>query len=220
MRKTLFLLIAMALMLGLSNVNCGTSDSKTENPYVKQDDTLININGTAVDTNLESFVLDYGEGLITVEMDGWNWYANDFKLIEGHEVSVYGKIDDNLYETASIEASSVYDENLGTYFYANPTDEEPGWGYNYWVSNAVVPGETVVRGTVTSTNVKDRKFTLDIGPRELTIDTSSMPYNPLDDIGYQKIEKGDYVRLRGDMKMSFWQNHELMADSVIVLMHD
>ena len=39
-------------------------------------------------------------------------------------MTVYGRVDDDLYETTTIEASSIYDQDLGTYFYASAADEE------------------------------------------------------------------------------------------------
>ena len=44
-----------------------------------------------------------------------------------------------------------------------------------------------------------------------------MGYNPLDDQGYQQIEKGDYVSVTGDMDYEFWDGRELTADTVVTL---
>jgi hypothetical protein len=65
------ILVVMAVMLGFSIAPGVSADTK--NPYLKADETWISISGTAVDTNPQSFLLDYGEGVITVEMDGWPW---------------------------------------------------------------------------------------------------------------------------------------------------
>lgn len=214
MKRTGMILVVMAVMLGLSIAPGVSAD--TRNPYLKPDETWISISGTAVDTSPLSFLLDYGEGVITVEMDGWAWYDKDFQVIEGDRVTVYGKIDDDLYETTTIEASSVYDENLGTYFYANPNDEALDEEYDYWITgNDVVLGEMTVRGTVTSVN--GREFTIDTGPRKMTVDTSTMPYNPMDDKGYLRVDKGDYVSVNGAMEDGFWEGRELMADRVIII---
>ncbi len=193
--------------------------SLEKDPYLKADETWISISGTAVDTKPASFTLDYGDGLITVEMDGWDWYNKEFRVIEGDKVTVYGRIDDDLYETTTIEASSVYDENLNKYFYTNSADEEYDDDYDYWiVATEIVPGETIVRGAVTSVN--GREFTLDTGPRRLTVDTSAMIYNPMDDMGYTRVDKGDYVSVSGDMDVDFWEGRELMADTIVVLEND
>ena len=191
----------------------------TDDPYLKENESWISLSGTAVDVQGESFTLDYGEGIVTVEMDDWNWYDVDNKILEGDKVTVYGKIDDDLYETTSIEASSVYVENLGTYFYASSADEEYDDDYDYWVvGEPIVLGQTTVRGTVSSIN--GREFTVDTGPRKLTVDTTTMAYNPVDDKGYQTLDKGDYVSVTGDMEDDFWEGRELMADTVITLEND
>jgi hypothetical protein len=95
----------------------------------------------------DTFTLDYGKGVVTVEMDDGHRDADAYKLFEGDKVTVNGKIDDDLYETTKIEASSVYVEKLGTYFYASPVDEEDVFFYT--VTTPVVVGDLTVRGTVT-----------------------------------------------------------------------
>ena len=116
MKRKLILFITLIFFI-LSVLGCEGPDyqdvTQTTNPYLKKDETWISISGRAVDTGIDSFTLDYGEGVIVVEMDGWGWYTDDFQKIEDHKVRVYGRIDDDLYETTTIEASSVYDENLG-----------------------------------------------------------------------------------------------------------
>ena len=188
----------------------------TSTPYLKPDGSSISISGTAVNTSLwQAFTLDYGEGTVLVEMDDWDMDDDSLGIPEGSRVTVYGKIDDDLYEATTIEASSVYVENFGTYFYASSADEE-GDVSEYWATPAPVDvGQTVVRGTVTDVN--DREFTIDTGVRALTVDTSTMPYNPVDDIGYQRVEEGDYVSVSGNMDYSFWTGRELLADSVVTL---
>jgi uncharacterized protein YdeI (BOF family) len=217
MKRTLLVMLLMAVLLGFATAPGAKTASK--DPYMKADESWISISGTAVDTLVDSFTLDYGEGLVSVEMDGWGWYNQTFNVIEGDKVTVYGKIDDDLYETTSIGASSVYDENLGTYFYANSADEEYDEDYDYWVvGEAIVVGQTTVRGTVTGVN--GREFTIDNGPRKLTVDTSTMGYNPMDKKGFQAINKGDYVSVSGSMKNTFWDKRKLMADVVVTLYDD
>ncbi len=65
-----------------------------------------------------------------------------------------------------------------------------------------------------------REFTIDTGPRKLTVDTIMMDYNPMDETGYQKIEVGDYVSATGNMDYDSWEEKELMADYVITLEQD
>lgn len=185
-------------------------------PFTKPDGTWVSLSGTAVETGPSSFTLDYGKGSILVEMDDWAWYEQDgYGLLDGDKVRVYGEIDDDFAEITKLEADSVYVESLGSYFYANSADEED---YRVSVVTPIITGVTEVSGTVSS--VDGREFTVDSGPREVTIDTSTMGYNPLDKEGFQKVEKGDRVSVTGNMEDDFLETMELMADTVITLEED
>ena len=74
---------------------------RNRSPYTQPDDSWISLS-------------------VTVEMDDGDRDADAYKLLPGDKVNVVGKIDDNLFELISIEASSVYVEKLGTTFYASP----------------------------------------------------------------------------------------------------
>lgn len=72
----------------------------------------------------DTFLLDYGQGMIRVGFDDGDRDADAYKLMAGDRLSVTGLIDDDFYEMTTVEASSVYVESLGTYFYASAADEE------------------------------------------------------------------------------------------------
>lgn len=57
-------------------------------------------------------------------MRQWDWCQEGYRLLDGGEVTVYGRVDDDMFESKSIEAGSVYVKDLNTYFHANSTDEE------------------------------------------------------------------------------------------------
>lgn len=200
-----FLLIVAVLLLP------SAAAAKT-NPYTKPDATWISIGGKVKSVSADRFILDYGDGLITVEMDDGDRDADAYKLLEGDKVTVHGRIDDGLYETATIEASSVYVHELGTYFYASSLDEE-----EFPVVTTMVPVtvSTVLQGTVTKVGKKE--FKIDTGSREITVEVDEMAYDPLDDEGYQKVEKGDLVRVTGSMDKDFFEGRRFEAESVITL---
>ncbi|MDX1593585.1 MAG: NirD/YgiW/YdeI family stress tolerance protein [Gammaproteobacteria bacterium] len=189
------------------------------NPYLMPDESWISLSGQAVDVRDESFVLDYGEGTVIVEMDDWDWYNENRLILENDNVTVYGEIDDDLFETTKIEASSVYVENLGTYFYASSADEEDVADYDYWVvADPIEPGKVTVRGTVHE--IDGREFTINTGLREVTVDTVTLGYNPLDDRGFHRIEKGDYVSVTGEIDNDLFEEREVMADAIVTLRDD
>ena len=185
------------------------------NPYLQADDSWISISGTVDTVMPDRFVLDYGEGVVTVEMDDWDNDADAYKVIKGDEVTVYGAIDDDLFETTTIEASSVYVDGLNTYFYASAADEEDSF---VTIATPVVHASTVAQGTVT--DVSDDRFTVDAGIKDFVVDVSTMSYDPLDDEGFQKIDVGDRVSVSGELTESFFDQRTLMAESVIELSRD
>lgn len=189
-------------------------------PYLKPDNSWISVSGKVTSTQPDAFTLNYGDDSLSrnirVEMDDWDWYQEGRLLEDGQKVRVHGRIHDDLYETRTIEAGSVYVEDLGTYFYASSVDEED---YDYWIDyTPVVIGGTHVRGTVTK--VDGREFTINTGLRELIVDTDEMLYNPMDDKGYQRVDKGDLLSVAGQMDYDFWEHRELKADRIVILEDD
>ena len=182
------------------------------NPYMRSDNTWISISGTVHDVTRNAFNLDYGDGVINVEMDDGDRDADAYSLLEGDRVTVNGMVDDDFFETASIEASSVYVEKLDTYFYASALDEED---FAVWYTVPVEPGQVTVQGTVTEIDGDD--FVVNEGYRSIRVGTDNMAYDPLDDQGYQKVDVGDTVRVTGVMDTSLLENEQLEASAVITL---
>lgn len=183
-----------------------------ETPYKKKDGSWISINGTVTTVGPDSFKLDYGKGIVLVEMDDWDMDADGFKLIPDDNVIVYGRVDDDLFEKTTIEANSVYVKSLNTYFYANSADEET---IPAAATVSVVDYNLQLTGTVTG--VDGRRFIIDNGKSQMQIDTSEMSYNPLDDEGSQQIEIGDRVSVTGDIDVGTWDKRLLMAEKIVTL---
>ena len=185
------------------------------NPYVKPDESWISLSGTVESVAADRFTLDYGEGAITVEMDDGDRDADAYQLLAGDKVTVTGQIDDDFFEMTKIEASSVYVENLNTTFWASSADEETDPMLDMSVVSPVVVAQTVVRGVVTDIN--DDEFTLNSGKRALEVDIEDLGYDPFDDEGYLKIEKGDYVKAAGQIDEELFGENELDATYVVKL---
>lgn len=188
------------------------SPALAEDPYARPDDTWISISGEVESVSPDTFTLNYGDGLITVEMDDGDRDADAYKLVKGDRVTVNGMIDDDLFETRTIEASSVYVENIGTYFFASAVDEED---VVVTVTTPIVLSRVELQGNVT--NVGENQFRIDTGVREITVEIDDLPYNPLDDDGYQKIREGDWVSVTGVMENGFLQERTLHASSVVTV---
>lgn len=80
-------------------------------PKSVDDGTFMMLKGTVLEAGAERFKLDYGGGTITIEMDDRDWFLEGKNIAEGDEVVVWGKVDDDTYQTATIEAWSVYVKN-------------------------------------------------------------------------------------------------------------
>ncbi len=188
--------------------------ASAQDPYEAPDDTWISVTGTVESVSADEFLLEFeenGESLITVEMDDGDRDADAYKLLPGDTVTVYGIIDDDLFEMRTIEASSVYVHNLNTYFYASAVDEED----TFVTITPPVVSAMVLQGVVTEVN--DEEFKLSTGLQEITVEVEEMPYNPLDDVGYQKIEVGDRVSVTGHMDYDFLEGRELVAETITTL---
>lgn len=185
-----------------------------QDPYTQPDGSYVSLSGTVTTATPDSFILDYGEGLVTVEMDDWDWYADGYGIMENDDVTVYGFVDDDFYETTSIEASSVFVEDIDTYFYASGADEES----TSLQSSTFYDYDYVVTGTVTSTD--GREFTINTGDRKTTVDTWQLGYNPLDDEGYLKLDKGDRVTVYGDLDYEVFDGREISAEALVELQAD
>ncbi len=199
-----FRMISIVLLTAVLTVSAAA-----ESPYVKPDGSYITITGTVVATSDNAFELDYGQGIVLVEMDDWDWYEEGQALIVGDEVTVYGVVDDDLYETTSIEAGSVYVQDLNTYFYASTADEESIPMYNRGDHGLQLTGEV--------SKVDGREFYIDTGKRRIKVDTRLMSYNPMDDKGYQRVDKGDWVTVAGDIDYDLFNKRELKAETIITL---
>lgn len=183
----------------------------------RQHGSWIVLSGTVASAEApDSFVLDYGEDTVRVELDNWNWAEQPGQVAEGDKVKVYGKVDQDTYETATIEADSVYVENLGIHFHGSPGDEEALSGADLEPQPPVTTGEVSFTGRVES--IDNRMFTIDTGSRELTVDTSAMGYDPLKRPGLRNrsVQVEDLVTVSGTLTSGVFELRNLKADSVII----
>lgn len=211
--KTLGIMLAAVFL----SSSLGASASMTANPDQKPDGSWISIGGTVSDVTPRNFKLNYGDGKITVEMDNWATYGRDYLLNAGDHVTVYGRVDDDLFQKHRIEASSVYVEGLDSVFYATPADEVALGHWN--LQTPVVLGQATLIGTVASVDPATDSFVVDSGLRDLTVDTDTMAYDPLDADGYQRIKPGDLVSVSGEVDLNVFDRRVIDADSVVTLEH-
>ncbi|EED36177.1 OB-fold nucleic acid binding domain protein [Luminiphilus syltensis NOR5-1B] len=205
--------------LVLSAAVAASSAVMADTPYTKPDGSFVSIGGTVTSPTADTFVLDYGDGTILVEMDDWDRYGDAYGLLDGDRVTVYGRIDDDFFEMAKIEAGSVYVENLNTFFYADSDDEEGSvMPSASWTTAApvVVSGFTL-RGEVTEVDTEDQEFVVQTGTDEITVQTDQLGYNPTDNHGFQRVDEGDWVSVSGSIDYQLFDGQVLSASRITTL---
>ena len=55
-------------------------------PRMQPNNSWISISGTVVNPTADRFALDYGSGMITVEVDDWDAYGEAHGLLDGDQV--------------------------------------------------------------------------------------------------------------------------------------
>lgn len=188
-------------------------EAVAQDPDDKSNNAWISISGWVISADENSFVLDYGKNTVVVELKDWEWYSDNFGVVEDFRVTVYGRIDDSMIETTTIEPISVYVEDMGTYFHVGSTDKKEEANFYDWVTPPDVKvGQVTITGTVTKVN--GRRFSIARGKKEIVVDTGSMDYNPMDDKGFQRVEKGDVVKVSGQLEADSFKNRGIVADEI------
>ncbi|MEQ8434139.1 MAG: NirD/YgiW/YdeI family stress tolerance protein [Oceanicaulis sp.] len=185
------------------------------------DDSWVAVSGEVETAGLDQFTLDYGEGLITVVMDRYDWDADAAPLTRGDDVTVYGVVDDDFWEVREIEAASVYNSDTGEFHYAAVTEDDAfDWSYTGfshvydpdWDDSAI----TVI-GTVLLEEAEGDEFFLDLGYHTMEVDTAAMAVDPLDEDGVRDVDAGDRVMVTGVIDNDLFDNAELSAETLLVL---
>lgn len=208
--------VVMTTALALSLSACENETENLDERIVAdeaagEDGDWIRIDGTIVSAAPSEFVLDYGEDTITVEVDDWDFAQEGQSLLPGDRVSVTGRVDQNLFDAQSIEASAVYLHNLNVVYYASAADEEE-FGLAAVPQRPQADGVDYI-GWVTGTS--DNGFTLGTGPLKISVDTIGLQ-TPLAE---QSVDVGDRVYVWGDLEISEQGRSALVAEGLVELVN-
>lgn len=187
-----------------------------EEPYEAPEGSWVSISGTVLSSEMERFELDYGDGVVTVEMDDFDNWPEASVLMAGQDVTVYGLVDADFMENTTIEANSVYVDGLNAYFHASAADEEAAFGAPYYYA-PTAPGEITIRGAVTEVRPEEDEFTLDTGFVEADIKTQELLYDPFKGGAFRKIEVGDRTSVTGEVTADWFDERELTAEAIVTL---
>ncbi|MGF1452541.1 MAG: hypothetical protein ACFB21_10780 [Opitutales bacterium] len=200
-RNFLYLAFGVCLALPLA----------AQNREQQPEGAAVSFHGTVVDSDPDSFLLDYGRGTITVQMEGWDWYRENYSVLPQDRVTVFGTINDDFFEATKLEASSVYVEDLNTYFYPRSGNQETSDA----IAGSVYDFDLELTGDVVAVDARQHRFTLDTGDRELRVDTLGLPFNPLDDKGFVQLEKGDRVTVFSELSDQMFSGNVLQALALV-----
>jgi uncharacterized protein YdeI (BOF family) len=176
----------------------------------------ISLTGTVEAVLANSFVLDYGDGDVTVDLDRFNW-AVDKSLLQDKQVTVTGRMDRNFYDDRSIEAGLVYVPSLNEYIYADPQDEDsdPSLRTNFALglfAGAKEGDWLSFSGRVTG--IEGDEILIDNGISTLRVDTSPIP----DGLVPPSVEVGDRVLVTGEMDAAdLFDKREVEANAITKL---
>lgn len=157
----------------------------------KEDNSWISLQGTVVETATTGFELDYGSGVVWVQMDDWKWYKADDPIEVGDTIRVNGRVEDDQEKKTIIIADNIYVKDLNTYIYIEGGDE---------IFQPAIEQDKVFQLSGIIVSIDNRRFTMNLGSRQVIIDTTELPYNPLDKKGYQQLKVGDSVYVTGELQ--------------------
>jgi len=180
---------------------------EVEDPYAEDDGSWIGIPGTVEKVGAGNFVLNYGDGTITVELADDTTRFHQF--MENERVMVFGIVDERLFRSTTIQARAVFAESLSTFVRVVDGTTERLES----ITPTLVSG-TVVQGRVTGVTAKH--LSLDQGDRMITVDLTRLQTVNDGTTGLARYKKGDRITVIGDMDRSFWKGHVIRASSIDV----
>lgn len=173
----------------------------------------VHIRGTVAAATPSGFELRHDEGSILVEVDDWDRRGEANGLLRGDEVVVYGRLDRNLFDPRSIEASSVYVQSFGVHYAASAMDEEAVFAWR--LKDVEGMNRVTLRGDVRGVSVDQQQIAVQTEDDDLvTIDMAELPYDMLDEVGAQQIRIGDPVYVRGSFHSGPRRERIFVADVV------
>lgn len=179
-----------------------------------QDTGALVVSGTVEETfGEDGFVIDFGDGTVAVATGQIYDDNPDFRLTQGERVTVYAAPTEEFFADRIVDAGAVYVAGRDTFA---STAERPRRAFFFGRRRGVDEPATVgVQGEVTG--VRGRLMQVDAGGQTVTVDTRSMRYDPLDEVGRQRVREGDVVIVTGALADALFRDQELIADRVTSL---
>lgn len=210
------LLAATALAAG-TLVAAPAAAQDEADPAKLSQDAWVSLSGEVASAGDGTFRLDHGDGLITVETGGWESDDADTPVRPGDRVSVFGYVDGGFYERRAIEASVVWNARGNTFHFASDAETD-GVTPARLGRPALRPERPTVIVTGKVTGIDGRELSLiTAGATQLEVDTSGMPYDPLDATGAQVVTVGDRISVAGELEADLFEEAVLTADGLLLM---
>lgn len=204
------LTVSAAALISAAVLGSSVSAQTAMSPMDKADREWIRVTGHISNVTPQGFRIDYGDGSLPVEMDGFLPTSTQ-GMRNGDWVTVSGRIDDSMWERRTIEASSVYNSRMQERLWANAADEEGDYT-RFSMIDVPEEGEWLgVTGQVVSVDHTNDEMVVDVGSRTMQVDLTDMGAAVLAD-------RGDRVSVYGQLDdADLWDAREIDASSVIIL---
>ncbi|MFN3233385.1 MAG: hypothetical protein ACE363_14675 [Alphaproteobacteria bacterium] len=164
------------------------------------------VEGTVTFADRTTIVVLSRNGREKVQTLGWNWHAEHRLVSVGDNVKIEG------FQTPAgpIEARVLYLKDRNTYYYNMGENGED-------VTISLVPGPVTLvwlelTGIVEATT--ESGLVINTGRREVAVDTSQMPSDPLRRQGKRDVEIGDVVTIAGKIEYHLFDQRPLVAAKV------
>jgi len=180
-------------------------------PWDKDDGEWITIAGKITKAGVSNFTLDYGKGAVVVEMDDYDRKLEGFHLKADDKVIVTGRVDADADQKRSIEAASVYVENINKSFFASADDEEE---VITKLQKASANG-TGVALTGKVIFIAGKLMSIDNGYQVFEVKTALLTEDAFDNEGLLQLKVGDKVTAYGAITNGFVDGRMLVASQVI-----
>ncbi len=188
-----------------------TNNTNTLDLSAREDGSWIGIYGTVGMVGANSFFLDYGDSTVMVGLTGE--VLREYDFIKGQKVTVYGKVDNDLFDKNIIKARAVVIEG-GEDSEITVVGEED----KVKVITGSHVSTSVIHGLVTA--VTEKRIVIEQGSEKLSIDTSELSFDVTDDQGRTQVKQGDLVTVQGVLRRDFWDNRMLLATAMDVIEMD
>ena len=198
------------LFVTLASTATWAQDTQTRgnnDPHDRGDGSWIGITGHVESTAPGSFILDYGDGTIKVELEPTSSQQHAF--IQDEKVRVYGAVDAGLFKAKTIKAHAVYVESMKTYVCTTEGAEPVLTSFAPTIFSGVM-----IHGRVTAVN--GSTLMVDEGDQLIEVDASKLDTAAGGTATGAPVKVGDLVTVVGHMDEGLF-THKLEASSLDIV---